>query len=1477
MLCLILGACSVSYAQVQWMRNGLKGASAVASQVNISAVPDGQGGVFFAYENDPQGDDDIYIQYVNAAGVPQWGSNGIVIATAAGNQKRPHAVSDGAGGVYVVWEDEVSEDIYMQRLDAQGNELWTQGGLRICSAAGRQTRVRAVPNGSGGVIAAWIDERTGSDTDIYAQNIDVNGNAMWQVNGIAVCVETGNQSSHCIKADGAGGAYVAWQDYRNGYTNIDIYIQHLNSSGLIQLGAQGMAVVTAANNQQKPDIAVEDGSVFISWQDYRSGTNNDIYAQKIDSFGNIQWGTNGYPVCTSGGHQTNSRLTGDGTGGAVIVWDDNRTGYDIYAQKISAGGLAQWDANGLAVNESDGYQYTAQVTGDGAGGALAVWNDDRSSPSDPDLMCQHIRSDGTLLFAAEGLAVVDTAGYQDGHAAVNDGSGGFITLWRDARDGSSDIYIQHINDALQMTEPAAGVLWAGDRPHTVSWSVKPQSVLFDHYVLTLSTESGDGFPESVADDISPDAVSVQWTPQTVSSENARLRLDGVTAGGTVLASAVTGVFSVDSEPPSPFHLTGPADNTNTTLDVTFSWEQAADAMSGLDHYELWLNDGLYTDTLHSESVTLTLAEGVYTWTVKAVDSAGVARTAYETWNLSTSRDNDPPTIFHLQTPVHNAWTAHETPRFEWSGAADAGSGLMKYMFYVDGSLAEDNIPPTRHYVTTCAPGLGTHTWYVVAVDSVGNSTESEEIHTVHIDYVAPEPFSITGPANDVWINTATPEFSWSTARDTGSGLKELQLWVDGELFIGSINPQGQSLVPGSSYALTEGAHQWYMKAVDNVGNSRQSTQTYDLYIDVSKPDMFLLVRPQHNSIVTTNRPEFQWNAAEDAVSSIAYYKVYLDMQLIADQHTGISYVPDTGIPEGEHEWKVRAYDMAGNSKNSSSFTFILDVSPPSSFSLISPQSSETLHTQRPEFSWTRSSDSVSGFASYTFVVEGVETIENIAEQDTAVQLDHVFENGTYAWYVTAVDSAGHTFETPRSSFTIDCNPPALLSQASVSATEDEPFTYTLAASDPDEDDVETTVTAFPAWLHRSGMVFTGTPVETTQDTVITCTLSDGIYTVDETVVINVIHVNDPPVFTSAEGAQAVEHQPFTYTAAATDIENDELIFTFTVLPSWLTASGASVSGTPGEGATDTLFIAIVSDGTDTDTLRVDVSVQPVNDKPVITSPAAAEAVEGELFRYRAVAEDPDSKQVTVKYAGLPGWLNISGPEVRGTPGNNAADTSFTVIAFDGELSDTLAVSVTVIPVNSAPVFETELGTWEFFDVDTLTWAVQLNEYASDPDDPDASLSWSYELPDTNNVSVSIDQETSIAEITAVKTQGTCRIVFHVTDPHGASDQSTLTLQIIITHVENGIAAVPETFKLYNNYPNPFNASTTIRYDVPLPAHVSIVVYNTIGRKVEELVQGMQQPGSYSLQWDSGQNPTGIYFVMMQSASYREVRRIVLLK
>ena len=85
------------------------------------------------------------------------------------------------------------------------------------------------------------------------------------------------------------------------------------------------------------------------------------------------------------------------------------------------------------------------------------------------------------------------------------------------------------------------------------------------------------------------------------------------------------------------------------------------------------------------------------------------------------------------------------------------------------------------------------------------------------------------------------------------------------------------------------------------------------------------------------------------------------------------------------------------------------------------------------------------------------------------------------------------------------------------------------------------------------------------------------------------------------------------------------------------------------------------------------------------------------------------------------------------------------------------------------------------------------------------------------------------------------------------------------------------FALYNNYPNPFNPSTTIRYQIPDRSLVTLKVCNILGREVAILINEEKTAGTYELTWNAENLPSGVYFYRIQAGEFIQTKKMILLK
>ena len=277
--------------------------------------------------------------------------------------------------------------------------------------------------------------------------------ADWLADGVLLAAAAQGGVRSVAISDNAGGAIVVWRDVRNG--NNDIYAQRIDAFGNLLWGAGGVGVCTAIGSQDYPSLVADGaGGAIISWHDLR-GANIDIYAQRITGVGSPMWTANGVAVCAATANQFYPKIVTDGIGGAIITWMDFRlANYDIYAQRVSALGGVQWLANGVEICNAVFDQYNPAIVADGAGGAIIAWHDIRNGIHE-DIYAQRVQASGMTSWAGNGVALCTATNTQGYPSIVSDFAGGAIVAWADARSGDFDIFAQRV-DATGLTN------WGGN-------------------------------------------------------------------------------------------------------------------------------------------------------------------------------------------------------------------------------------------------------------------------------------------------------------------------------------------------------------------------------------------------------------------------------------------------------------------------------------------------------------------------------------------------------------------------------------------------------------------------------------------------------------------------------------------------------------------------------------------------------------------------------------------------------------------------------------------------------------------------------------------------------------------------------------------------------------------------------------------------------------------------------------------------------
>lgn len=302
-------------------------------------APDGEGGAFGIFDVDAWGS--WYVFRINSNGAFR-----AITSNVVGARGGAHMIyggnSNGKDYVNIAWWDygdfainiedpEVNYPASTDTLYAPWNKI------TLSSTPSWWSEPSLISDGAGGAIVAWEDSRNGN-TDIFAQKIDSNGTISWTPGGVPIAVQSDSQGRPQLVSDGAGGAVIVWQDSRTIPTRV--YAQHVGADGNMLWASDGIPI-SSTNGLSPKIIRSDDGAYIIVWwdTDANGGTRDYLRAQKVDDAGSPLFpldsrtpsgGTTG--VVISEIYSADFDIASDGSRGLIAVWE---LGGDIHTRKVS--------------------------------------------------------------------------------------------------------------------------------------------------------------------------------------------------------------------------------------------------------------------------------------------------------------------------------------------------------------------------------------------------------------------------------------------------------------------------------------------------------------------------------------------------------------------------------------------------------------------------------------------------------------------------------------------------------------------------------------------------------------------------------------------------------------------------------------------------------------------------------------------------------------------------------------------------------------------------------------------------------------------------------------------------------------------------------------------------------------------------------------------------------------------------------------
>ena len=335
-------------------------------------------------------------------------------------------VAVASSTVYASWDEALAGAFSLNAaaLDADGAQLPLKARIHGLSRANRDKNVIIAAEGNAAALA-WEDYDPAANTTYVGVSEVGPGGLRWtRILGD----KDGNERylDPTLAAAGTDGVLAAFRHLHNG--DKGIVVRRFNADG--SSWADDVQASDAVSYKSNPQLADDGlGGAFVVWEDGRNGSIN-LYAQHLSSSGDVLWEMGGMPVSVAAGNSWNPVVTPDGGGSFYCAWIDDNKGskWELKAQRVSRDGTPMWGASGLTVCESQNKQSMPSIVPDGEGGCVLVWNEARDGTLN--IFAQRLDPDGELLWDEGGVPVVNPGADHIRPHMVADQDGGFVVAWK---------------------------------------------------------------------------------------------------------------------------------------------------------------------------------------------------------------------------------------------------------------------------------------------------------------------------------------------------------------------------------------------------------------------------------------------------------------------------------------------------------------------------------------------------------------------------------------------------------------------------------------------------------------------------------------------------------------------------------------------------------------------------------------------------------------------------------------------------------------------------------------------------------------------------------------------------------------------------------------------------------------------------------------------------------------------------------------
>lgn len=388
-----------------WAQIAMPGGVAL-SPFPVSQVPaayvtfaDGGGGLWAVFQG-AEPHSGLYATHVNPDGsfAPGFGAAAMRIARDSSQVNSLSAAPDGAGGAVITWfganpKDPASTAIALRFIHVTyyGVIAMRDTGIVVSTVA---TAASCTGDGAGGAYVAWEELKSTSNPDIVAQHYDINGLATWVPSGSPtgrnVCAAAGIQRLRAVHFDGTEGAYVVWADSRVPGTT-PLYAMHLSLPG-VDSGAwtaNGVRITPITSSVRFVGAAPSPtGGLYVAWRDFN--VPNQLFGQHVAANATFVWPAAGAILATVSPLRADFVPTPNGD--VFVTWG----GADVRCARLNATGIPVWaESAGRVLVTPVTSADNLRVAADGVGGQRLLWSWDNAGQTD--MHALHVDGTGAPL------------------------------------------------------------------------------------------------------------------------------------------------------------------------------------------------------------------------------------------------------------------------------------------------------------------------------------------------------------------------------------------------------------------------------------------------------------------------------------------------------------------------------------------------------------------------------------------------------------------------------------------------------------------------------------------------------------------------------------------------------------------------------------------------------------------------------------------------------------------------------------------------------------------------------------------------------------------------------------------------------------------------------------------------------------------------------------------------------------------------